>query len=230
MKPKAFRVNREVGPGSTHYALSPSDYGPLDSLNVSWIIVSCYKELGWFFPWKLTSNPWNLPSDRGVFVGTQSSLPIWWTLNKTLDNKDPVNFPGQERSEYCHTSTLGRDQALRMMEAVHLELSQPVPGIPRCLSGKESACQWKRCKRPGFKPWIGKILWRRKWHSNRGTTPVCLPGESHAQGSLAGYSPWGRKELDINELLSTYTETEPYVPILWAASKVNPSALIKLWL
>ena len=25
-------------------------------------------------------------------------------------------------------------------------------------------------------------------------TPVFLPGESHAQRSLAGYSPWGRKE------------------------------------
>ena len=30
-------------------------------------------------------------------------------------------------------------------------------------------------------------------------TPVFLPGESHGQRSLAGYSPWGRKELDINE-------------------------------
>ena len=27
-------------------------------------------------------------------------------------------------------------------------------------------------------------------------TPVFLPGESHAQRSLAGYSPWGRKESD----------------------------------
>ena len=24
-------------------------------------------------------------------------------------------------------------------------------------------------------------------------TPVCLPGKSHGQRSLAGYSPWGRK-------------------------------------
>ena len=26
-----------------------------------------------------------------------------------------------------------------------------------------------------------------------------LPGESHGQRSLVGYSPWGRKELDITE-------------------------------
>ena len=28
------------------------------------------------------------------------------------------------------------------------------------------------------------------------TTPVLLPGESHGQRSLMGYSPWGLKELD----------------------------------
>ena len=27
-------------------------------------------------------------------------------------------------------------------------------------------------------------------------TPVFLPGESHGQKSLAGYSPWGHKESD----------------------------------
>jgi len=30
-------------------------------------------------------------------------------------------------------------------------------------------------------------------------TPVFLSGESHGQGSLAGYSPWGRKALDMAE-------------------------------
>ena len=27
-----------------------------------------------------------------------------------------------------------------------------------------------------------------------------LPGESHGQRSLAGYSPWGHKELDMTEV------------------------------
>ena len=31
----------------------------------------------------------------------------------------------------------------------------------------------------------------RKWQS----TPVFLPGKSHGQGSLVGYSPWGRKRI-----------------------------------
>ena len=32
------------------------------------------------------------------------------------------------------------------------------------------------------------------------TTPVLLPGEFHGQRSLAGYSPWGRKESDNTEV------------------------------
>ena len=49
--------------------------------------------------------------------------------------------------------------------------------------------------RPGFEPWVGKIPWRRKWQS----TPVLLPGKSHGQRSLVGYSLWGRKESDMTE-------------------------------
>ena len=30
--------------------------------------------------------------------------------------------------------------------------------------------------------------------------PVFLPGESHRQRSLAGYSPWGCEELDTTEM------------------------------
>ena len=53
-----------------------------------------------------------------------------------------------------------------------------------------------QCGRPGFDPWVGKIPWRRKWQP----TPVLLPGKSHGQRSLAGCSPWGRKELDMTSL------------------------------
>ena len=52
-----------------------------------------------------------------------------------------------------------------------------------------------RCRRQKFDPWVGKIPWWGKWQP----TPVFLPGESHAQRSLVGYSPWGCKELDITE-------------------------------
>ena len=42
----------------------------------------------------------------------------------------------------------------------------------------------------------------RTWQS----TPVFLPGEFHGQ-SLAGYSPWGRKELDTTEQITYNTTT-----------------------
>ena len=48
-------------------------------------------------------------------------------------------------------------------------------------------------------PWVGKIPWRRAWQPTR----VFLPGESQRQKSLAGYSPWGHKESDMTEQLST---------------------------
>ena len=47
-----------------------------------------------------------------------------------------------------------------------------------------------------FNPWVRKIPWKRAWQP----TPVFLPGESLKQRSLVGYSPWGRKELDMTEV------------------------------
>ena len=38
-------------------------------------------------------------------------------------------------------------------------------------------------------------------------TPVFLLGKSHRQRSLADYSPWGCKEADMTERLSTHTQT-----------------------
>ena len=57
----------------------------------------------------------------------------------------------------------------------------------------------QQCGRPGFNPWLGKIPWRRECLP----TPVFLLAESHGQRNLAGCSPWGRKELDTTEWLST---------------------------
>ena len=53
--------------------------------------------------------------------------------------------------------------------------------------------------RPRFDSWVEKISWRR----DRLLTPVFLPGESHGQRSLVSYSPWGHKESDTTERLST---------------------------
>ena len=67
-------------------------------------------------------------------------------------------------------------------------------------SGKEFTCQCRRHKRQRFHPWVGKIPWRRKQQP----TPVFLPGKSHGQRTLVGYSPWGRRELDMIEHWGTF--------------------------
>ena len=43
----------------------------------------------------------------------------------------------------------------------------------------------------GLIPRPGRSPWRRKWQP----TPVFLPGKSHGQRSLAGYSLWSRKRV-----------------------------------
>ena len=67
-------------------------------------------------------------------------------------------------------------------------------GLPYSSNSKESACNAGDLQ----VSWVRKILWRREWQS----TPVFLPGESHGQGSLVGYSPWDSKESDTTEQLT----------------------------
>ena len=50
------------------------------------------------------------------------------------------------------------------------------------LSGKESTCQCRRCRRHELNPWVRKIPWKRTWQP----TSVLLPGKSHGQKSLVG--------------------------------------------
>ena len=66
-------------------------------------------------------------------------------------------------------------------------------GFPGDTSGKESACQWRKCKR--LNPWVRKIPWIRQWQP----VPVFLPGKFHRQKSLVGYRSRVCKELDTTD-------------------------------
>ena len=68
-------------------------------------------------------------------------------------------------------------------------------GFPGGTRGKEHTCQFRRCKRWGFDPWVREIPWERKWR----LTIVFLPIESCEKSSLAGYGPQGCKESDTIE-------------------------------
>ena len=50
----------------------------------------------------------------------------------------------------------------------------------------------------------------KKWQP----TPVFLPAEFHGQRSLAGYSPWGRKEPDTTEQLTLWRHVYGWAPLL----------------
>ena len=66
-----------------------------------------------------------------------------------------------------------------------------------------------------FDLWVEKTPWRSKWLP----TPVFLPGKSHGQRSLAGYSLWGHKESDTTEPLSKY------LPITWEVASYHQKFL-----
>ena len=63
------------------------------------------------------------------------------------------------------------------------------------------------------KTWVWSLgqedPWRREW-----LPPPFLPGEFQGQRSLAGYGPWGHKELDMTEWLTLFTN--PYPNSTWA--------------
>ena len=63
---------------------------------------------------------------------------------------------------------------------------------------------------------VRKIPWRRK----RQPTPVSLPGKSHGQRSLVGYSPWACQGLDMTDwLILSYNQNLPPPGILWRYPK-----------
>ena len=55
---------------------------------------------------------------------------------------------------------------------------------PRWLSGKRSACQFRRCRRCEFDPWVGKIPWRR---NSNPLQYFCLENSTE-RGALVCYS------------------------------------------
>ena len=61
-------------------------------------------------------------------------------------------------------------------------------GVPRWLSSKESICQAGDT--------LPSLGWEDPLEKAMAPTPVFLPGKSHGQRRLVGYSPWGPKESD----------------------------------
>ena len=55
-----------------------------------------------------------------------------------------------------------------------------------------------------WETWVQNLSWEESLERAWQPTPVSLPGQSHEQRSLVGYSPWCCNELDTPEQLSTW--------------------------
>ena len=61
------------------------------------------------------------------------------------------------------------------------------------------------------KTWVWFLGWEDPLEKEWQPTPVFLPGKSHGDRSLAGYSPWGCKEPDTTgQLVHTHTHTHTH--------------------
>ena len=135
----------------------------------------------------------------GVWAGPVSDLPFSFILWKHLGSwpswgSTSFQASGKQGHSIRNWGLFGEprfDSGLPLTPCSKLDVKNwklsvwVALGFPGDASGKEPACQGRRCKRCGLGPWIGKIPWRRA----RQPTPVFLPGESHGQRSLAGYNP-----------------------------------------
>ena len=133
--------------------------------------------------WSMSESPTTLVKCRfpGPAPRNSDSVCLEWSPGLCIWNQPSKSFC----CRWCTHNTL---------ETLLWEMD-----FPGGASGKGSAC---RCRRCGFHPCIQKIPWRRKWQP----TSVFLPGKSHGQGSLVGYSPWGCKS---RTRFSDYTTTTP---------------------
>ena len=66
-------------------------------------------------------------------------------------------------------------------------------GLPRWLSGKESACKYRRNRRHRFDPWVRKPL-----EEEMATHSSILAWKIPCTGKPVGYGPWGCKKSDMN--------------------------------
>ena len=127
------------------------------------------------------------PWDPGFFTsGFCLLLWHWVDWGPGIDSRNRGRHPEAFSQGHHHQTPLPASQPCLAAHRVVFPMPVlPSLGFPGGASAKESACQCRNCKRCRFDPWVRKIPCRRAWKP----TPVFLPGESHGESSLAGYSP-----------------------------------------
>ena len=136
--------------------------------------------------WELVMN------GEGWRAAVHGVAKIWTSLNDCNDWTDPPNtfaaFRGGSKEPGAPDESCTQRSPFAIVGLAALYIGCFVPrisswGFPGGSRGKEPACRHRRYE---FDPWVRKIPWRREWQP----TPVFLPGESHSQRSLVGYSTY----------------------------------------
>ena len=170
-----------------------------------WTWVSCTAG-GFFTVWATRDahniqGPWAVVLRFTLHSSTAQILPVWVyaAVNRSACPHG-AHTPGGETDKEGRSKS-SEEQLSSSGWTRNTEAQKPGRGgqerrvLPIWLRSKEFACQ---CSRHRLDPWIGKIPWRRKWQP----TAVFLPGKSHGQKGLVGYSSWSRKESDMTERLT----------------------------
>ena len=144
--------------------------------------------LAWKIPWM--EEPGGLQSIGSLRVGYDWATSLSFSLSCTGEgNGNPL---------WCSCLETPRDGGV-WWAAIYgvtqsgtwlkwLSISITLKGFPGVASGKEPTCQCRRIK--GLIPGQDDL-----WRMAQQHTQVFLPGESCGQKSLAGYSPWGHKNV-----------------------------------
>ena len=128
----------------------------------------------------------------------------WWVQGKRKKwaRKETRRSPPPSPPQACRPEAGQAGREAEPVSAWILELTflwKTGLGILRACLVAQTRGTCLPCRRRGFDPWVRKIPWSRKQQP----TPGFLPGESHGQRSLVGYSRQGLKELDTTEQLTT---------------------------
>ena len=119
-----------------------------------------------------------------------------WTLMPPIHPcKGLTLFTVQEPFDFCFVFFCGTSQLVGPYFSDLRDWTQAMAVNSDGSDDKESACNGGDL---GLIPGSGRSPGEENWQP----TPVFLPGESHGQRSLAGCSPWGRKESDMTKRLT----------------------------
>ena len=149
--------------------------------------------LAWKIPW--TEEPGRLQSTGSLRVGhgSAASLSLFTFIHQRRKwQPTPVFLPGvsQRWGSLVDCPLWGHTES----DTTEATQQQQQQGFPGGASGKEPACQCRRCKRYGFDPQVGKISWRRAWQP----TAVFLPRESRGQSHRVKKSQTQLKQLSTH--------------------------------